>query len=103
MNRSKGCSIVGRPTSMLAVYGMPVIWRSESTPPEYARIDQFRSRLVKTKQASGLFGKEVESKLKALLGNVEQTYNGKPLYSSLEEKGLMVSGSELRSTHLCRS
>lgn len=50
-------------------------------------IDQFRQRLVKTKQASDLFGQEVNFKLKAILGNIEQTFDSKPLYPSIEEKG----------------
>ncbi len=33
-----------------------------------------------------MFGKEVENKLKALLGNIEQTYDGKSLYPTMEEK-----------------
>lgn len=49
-------------------------------------IDRFRARLIKDKQASDLFGREVSSKLKALLGNIEQTFDGKNLYATLEEK-----------------
>ncbi len=49
-------------------------------------IIRFRERLIKEKQASNLFGKEVGEKLKALLGNIEQTYDGRALYQSLEEK-----------------
>jgi prophage maintenance system killer protein len=49
-------------------------------------IDQFKQRLLKNKQASNLFGQEVESKLQALMGNVEQSFNGKPVYPSIEEK-----------------
>lgn len=49
-------------------------------------IERFRARLIKDKQASDLFGKEVGEKLKALLGNVEQTFSKKQLYSSFEEK-----------------
>lgn len=49
-------------------------------------IQSFRARLVKDKQAGSLFGREVGSKLAALLGNIEQTFDGKPLYHSLEEK-----------------
>jgi prophage maintenance system killer protein len=33
-----------------------------------------------------LFGEEVGSKFKAVLGNINQTFGGKQLYSSLEEK-----------------
>lgn len=49
-------------------------------------IERFRARLIKDKQASDLFGKEVGDKLKALLGNVEQTFAKKQLYKSFEEK-----------------
>ena len=49
-------------------------------------IDRFRARLVKNKQAGDLFGREVGEKLKALLGNVEQTFGSKSLYKTFEEK-----------------
>lgn len=49
-------------------------------------IERFRTRLIKDKQASDLFGKEVGEKLKALLGNIEQTFSKKQLYKSFEEK-----------------
>lgn len=49
-------------------------------------VDRFRDRLIKDKQASNLFGKEVGDKLKGLLGNIEQTFSGNNVYSTLEEK-----------------
>ncbi len=49
-------------------------------------VDRFRARLMKDKQASDLFGKQVGDKLKALLGNIEQTFDGKVLYQTMEEK-----------------
>lgn len=50
-------------------------------------IDQFRARLFKDiKRGSDLFGKEVGNKLEALLGNIEQTFDGRALYPSFEEK-----------------
>ncbi len=49
-------------------------------------IERFKSRLIKNKQASELFGREVSFKLKALLGNIEQTYDGKPIYKNFEIK-----------------
>jgi prophage maintenance system killer protein len=49
-------------------------------------IEQFKARLIKNKQAGSLFGQEVEHKLKALLGNVEQTFDKQPVYDSVEEK-----------------
>jgi prophage maintenance system killer protein len=49
-------------------------------------IERFKRRLIAQKQATELFGQEVGGKLKALLGNLEQTYDDKPVYKSVEEK-----------------
>lgn len=49
-------------------------------------IGQFKKRLMAKKEASSLFGQEVGGKLKGALGSIHQTYNGKDLYASLEEK-----------------
>lgn len=49
-------------------------------------IARFKHRLVSQKQATEIFGQEVGEKLKALLGNLEQTFAGLPVYQSLEEK-----------------
>lgn len=49
-------------------------------------IGQFKKRLMAKKEASSLFGQEVGGKLKGVLGSIHQTYNGKDLYASLEEK-----------------
>lgn len=49
-------------------------------------ISHFKSRLIKTKEATEIFGREVENKLEAILGNIEQTFDGVPLYQSIEEK-----------------
>lgn len=49
-------------------------------------IGRFRVRLRAQKQATDLFGIELSHKLQSVLGAVEQTYAGKPLYKSLEEK-----------------
>ena len=38
------------------------------------------------KQASGMFGQEVGGKLEAVLGSIHQTFGGKELYPSVEEK-----------------
>ncbi len=46
----------------------------------------FKTRLGAKKEAGDLFGQEVGEKFKAILGNIGQTYNGKQLYPSLEEK-----------------
>ncbi len=47
---------------------------------------QFKKRLEAKKEAGSLFGQEVGEKFKALLGNIEQTFEGKQLYPSIEEK-----------------
>lgn len=49
-------------------------------------IERFKARLMKEKEASELFGKEVSEKLLSLLGNLRQTFGGKDLYPTLEEK-----------------
>jgi prophage maintenance system killer protein len=49
-------------------------------------IGRFKSRLEKEKEASDLFGQEVSNKLNSVLGSIGQTYLGKELYPSIEEK-----------------
>lgn len=49
-------------------------------------IKRFRERLKIQHQATDLFGVEVSHKLSSILGSIDQTYDGKPLYKSLEEK-----------------
>ncbi len=49
-------------------------------------IEKFRARLVAKGQASGFFGQQSPGKLQAVLGSIFQTYEGKELYPSLEEK-----------------
>ncbi len=49
-------------------------------------ITKFKERLAAKKEAGSLFGEEVGSKFKAVLGNINQTFGGKELYASLEEK-----------------
>ncbi|MFA5991140.1 MAG: virulence protein RhuM/Fic/DOC family protein [Candidatus Doudnabacteria bacterium] len=46
----------------------------------------FKQRLGTKKEAGDLFGQEVGEKFKAVLGNIDQTFGGKSLYPSLEEK-----------------
>ena len=66
----------------------PDMVTKKTTALDYEKItrsvERFRERLKK--QASNLFGREVGSKLKGLLGNIEQTFDGRELYRSLEEK-----------------
>ncbi len=49
-------------------------------------IQEIKKELLAKKEASGLFGQESGEKFKAILGNIYQTFAGKELYSSLEEK-----------------
>ena len=49
-------------------------------------IDEIKKDLIARKEASHLFGQENGDKFKAILGNIYQTFDGKELYSSLEEK-----------------
>ena len=49
-------------------------------------IERFKTRLIKDKEASELFGSEVSKKLHQVLGNLAHTFGGKDLYPSLEEK-----------------
>lgn len=49
-------------------------------------IKEIKKDLITKKQASDLFGQEVEGKFKAILGNIYQTFGKKELYPSLEEK-----------------
>ncbi|MCM8833238.1 MAG: virulence protein RhuM/Fic/DOC family protein [Candidatus Omnitrophica bacterium] len=49
-------------------------------------IKEIKKDLIAKKQASDLFGQEVEGKFKAILGNIYQTFGKKELYPSLEEK-----------------
>lgn len=47
---------------------------------------RFRTRLKVQGQATDLFGVEVSHKLASVIGSIEQTFGGKALYPSLEEK-----------------
>lgn len=49
-------------------------------------INKVKKDLIDKRQATEIFGQEVENKFKAVLGNIYQTFNKKELYSSLEEK-----------------
>lgn len=45
-----------------------------------------KDNLIKKKEASDLFGKERDEALKSILGNINQSFGGKELYPSIEEK-----------------
>jgi prophage maintenance system killer protein len=49
-------------------------------------IATFKHELMKKGEASDLFGREQEHGLESILGNIEQTFNGKALYKSVEER-----------------
>lgn len=49
-------------------------------------IDKLKSRLIKSKEATDLFGRERGYGLRAIIGNINQTFGGKELYPSIEEK-----------------
>ncbi len=49
-------------------------------------IERFKTRLIKDKEASNLFGSEVNNKLSSVLASTRQTYGGKDVYPSLDEK-----------------
>ncbi len=45
-----------------------------------------KKELLAKEEASELFGRENENKLRGIIGNIYQTFGGKELYNSLEEK-----------------
>ena len=49
-------------------------------------VQEIKTQLIANKEASDFFGKETDEKFKAILGNIYQTFAGKELYPSLEEK-----------------
>lgn len=49
-------------------------------------IEEIKKELILKKEASDLFGLEIDKKFQAILGNIYQSFNGEELYSSLEEK-----------------
>jgi death-on-curing family protein len=49
-------------------------------------IKNIKQELITKKEASELFGQENNEKFKGILGNIYQTFGGKELYPSLEEK-----------------
>ncbi|MDP3741112.1 MAG: virulence protein RhuM/Fic/DOC family protein [bacterium] len=50
------------------------------------KLHAFRKRLKADGQATDLFGVEVSHKLASVIGSIEQTFDSKALYPSLEEK-----------------
>jgi prophage maintenance system killer protein len=61
---------------------------------DYARareaINTLKARLMEKGEATALFGQERGEQLAGLLGSIEQTFGGEPLYPSIEEKAAHV-------------
>jgi prophage maintenance system killer protein len=61
------------------------------TPLDYGKateaIASLKSDLMERGEASDLFGQERQENLQGILGNLDQTFDGKDLYPSLEGKG----------------
>jgi len=70
--------------------GISDVSKKTAKPLDHAEIQKtivrFKQRLATKKEVSSLFGQEVGGKLEAVLGSIYQTYSGKELYPSLEEK-----------------
>lgn len=49
-------------------------------------IESLKSRLTKAGEATDIFGVQRSKELKGILGSIEQTFGGKELYKSIEEK-----------------
>ena len=49
-------------------------------------IERLKQKLVEKKEASDLFGKEVNNKFKSIIGAIYQTFDKKELYTTIEEK-----------------
>ncbi|MEK7121977.1 MAG: RhuM family protein [Patescibacteria group bacterium] len=49
-------------------------------------ITALKNNLINKKEAGGLFGQEYKGRLQGIIGGIYQTFGGKELYSSLEEK-----------------
>lgn len=49
-------------------------------------ITELKNELLKKKEASDLFGREREKSLEGIIGSIYQTFGGKELYPSIEEK-----------------
>lgn len=57
--------------------------------PVFIIISKLKENLSTKKEAGDLFGQEYGDKFKAILGNIQQTFSGKELYPSIEEKLLI--------------
>ncbi|MEX0618065.1 MAG: virulence protein RhuM/Fic/DOC family protein [Pseudohongiellaceae bacterium] len=70
--------------------GLPNTCRPARSALDYDRVKQaiaeLKQALLAGGEATPLFGREREEALQAILGNIEQTMFGEPLYQSREEK-----------------
>jgi prophage maintenance system killer protein len=58
------------------------------TPRQAAKIiDQFKRSLARKGQATDLFGRDRGDGLASILGNLEQTWGGQPVYPNVETRG----------------
>ncbi len=73
-------------------------------------IKELKKTLIAKGEASGLFGNEREHGLKAILGNIEQCFDGQDLYPTLEDKAahllyfiikITPSLTAINALHLC--
>lgn len=55
-------------------------------PRARAAIDALKARLMERGEATPLFGQQRNEQLAGILGSIEQTFDGQPLYPSIEEK-----------------
>ncbi|WP_298136854.1 Fic family protein [Acidiferrobacter sp.] len=55
-------------------------------PRARAHIETLKARLTERGEATPLFGQERGGSLAGILGSIEQTFDGQPLYASIEEK-----------------
>lgn len=70
------------------------VTKKKAVPLKYEEVQKFivkfKLRLVAKKEAGDLFGKEVGGKLQGALGSIHQTFGGKDLYPSIEEKAAHI-------------
>ncbi len=69
---------------------MEDVTKRKSVPLNYIEVQKaiikFRGRLEAKNEAGDLFGQEIGGKFQGVLGSIHQTFGGKDLYPSLEEK-----------------
>lgn len=49
-------------------------------------INKLKEKLIQKREAGGLFGQEMDSKFRGIVATIYQTFDGKDLYPSIEEK-----------------